>query len=116
MTLKFAMDVDTDLDLLAANANPHVFGAAASGHGKYKTITDPQERDGNRLQVEYFTQDLHNHAVQFKTSAGGDMAMIDYEVLGPAAKNALDNFDFGSANVPFNQKNFINNLAEAWIA
>lgn len=39
--------------------------------------------------------------------------MIAYESLPAAALTALENTDFGSANVPFKDANFQNNLAQA---
>lgn len=100
----------------AANANPKVWGAAASGHGGYKKTTGaPQMRDGNRLQVEYFTNFPTNHELQFKTSPGGDMAMIDYDTVNAAVKKAFNGYNWDKANCPFNAGNFQNNLQKAWI-
>jgi hypothetical protein len=98
----------------AANANPRVFGGAASGHGSYKKTTNPQMR-GNRLQVEYFTTFPTNHELQFTNTLGGDFDMIDYDTVSPAIKKAFNEYDWGSANCPFNQAHFLGNLAEAWI-
>ncbi|GAB7329382.1 hypothetical protein MBLNU13_g01167t1 [Cladosporium sp. NU13] len=99
-----------------ANANPRVFGAAASGHGGYKKTTGvPQMRNGQRLQVEYFTNFPTNHELQFKTSPGGDMDMIDYATVNDAVKKALDGYDWGSAACPLNAANFEKNLGKAWV-
>ena len=100
---------------LAANANPRVFGGAASGHGGYKKTANPQMRDGNRLQVEYFTNFPTNHELQFKTSPGGDHAMIDYDTVNADVRRALDGYEWGKANCPFKNGNFENNLAQAWV-
>ena len=100
----------------AANSNPRVFGAAASGHGGYKKTTGaPQMRNGIRLQVEYFTNFPTNHELQFKTSPGGDMDMIDYATVNAAVKKALDGYDWGKAACPLNAANFEKNLGKAWI-
>ena len=72
-------------------------------------------RDGNRLQVEYFTSFPTNHELQFKTSGGGDHAMIDYDTVDPAVRKAFDGYNWGNANCPFNAGNFVNNLNKAWI-
>ena len=100
---------------LAANANPRVFGGAASGHGDYKKTTNPQMRDGNHLQVEYFTNFPTNHELQFKTSPGGQHDMIDYDTVSPAVRRAFDGYDWGKANCPFKSGSFESNLAKAWV-
>ena len=100
---------------LAANANPHVFGGAASGHGGYKKTALPQMRDGNRLQVEYFTSFPTNHELQFKVSPGVDHAMIDYNTVNAAVRRVFDGYDWGMANCPFSSVNFEENLGNAWV-
>jgi hypothetical protein len=109
--------INNDSPSLAANANPYVFGAAASGHGKYKKTTNPQMRDGNHLQVEYYATFPTNHELQFKTSPGRDLQMIDWNSLPQAAKDALNTHDFGAATVPFKdaKNTFTSNLDKAWI-
>ena len=53
--------------------------------------------------------------LQFTNTLGGDFDMIDYDTVSPAIKKAFDEYDWGSANCPFNQAHFLGNLAEAWI-
>lgn len=72
-------------------------------------------RDGNRLQVEYMTNFPKNHELQFKTSPGRDFWMIDWNELGKPATDALNEHKWGSANCPFNNGNFANNLNKAWV-
>jgi len=72
-------------------------------------------RDGNRLQVEYYTTFPTNHELQFTASSGGDFDMIDYGTVNSAIKKAFDEYDWGNANCPFNRANFEGNLAKAWI-
>lgn len=72
-------------------------------------------RNGERLQVEYFTNFPTNHELQFKTSPGGDMAMIDYATVNAAVKKALDGYDWGKAACPLNAGNFEANLKKAWV-
>ncbi|KAH7051028.1 putative necrosis and ethylene inducing peptide 1 precursor [Macrophomina phaseolina] len=88
-----------------ANGNPRVWGAGASGHGGYKAYPAPQMRDGNRLQVEYFTNFPQSHQVQFKTSPGRDIWMADWADLPAPARDALQSANFGKANVPFKNGN-----------
>lgn len=73
-------------------------------------------RNGNRLQVEYYTNWPTNHELQFKTSPGSDHAMIDYDSLDKPARDALDNHNWGRANCPFNKENFWRNLELARVA
>ncbi|KAF2221786.1 necrosis inducing protein [Elsinoe ampelina] len=98
-----------------ANANPRVFGAAASGHGKYKKTTNPQMRDGGNLQVEYYTSTFKNHELQFKTSPGWNHDMVDYDAIKQQIRTIFDSYNWGKANCPFNKWNFIKNLDLAWI-
>lgn len=72
-------------------------------------------RNGNRLQVEYFTNFPTNHELQFKTSPGWDHDMIDYDTVSPAIRKAFDEYDWDKANCPFRQSSFDDNLAKAWI-
>jgi hypothetical protein len=93
-----------------------VFGGAASGHGGYKKTATPQMREGsNRLQVQYYTDLLKNHELQFKTSPGGDHDMIDYDTVNKPIKDAFDGYDWDKANCPFNSANFQANLGKAWV-
>jgi hypothetical protein len=50
----------------------------------------------------------------FTSTRGGQQPLIAWESLPAAAKTALTNTDFGSANVPFKDSNFMNQLAKAY--
>ena len=50
----------------------------------------------------------------FTSTRGGQQPLIAWESLPAAAKTALTNTDFGSADVPFKDANFANNLAKAY--
>lgn len=95
-------------------ANPVITGAAASGHGEYKKTTTPQTQ-GTRPKVEYFTSFPTNHELQFTATLGWEFNMITWETLPAAARTALQNTDFGDANVPFKDGNFVSNLEKAWV-
>jgi hypothetical protein len=97
-----------------ANASPRLIGAAASGHGDYKTTTNPQ-RVGNNIKVEYYTSFPLNHALQFTETVGRSYFLSDWNSMPPAEKTALTQADFGKANVPFKDDNFLNNLAKAFV-
>lgn len=50
----------------------------------------------------------------FTSSRGGQQPLLAWESLPTAARNALQNTDFGSANVPFRDPNFQDNLSNAY--
>lgn len=50
----------------------------------------------------------------FTSTRGGQQPLIAWESLTAAAKTALTNTDFGSANVPFKDSSFQGNLAKAY--
>ncbi|KAG4414082.1 hypothetical protein IFR04_012783 [Cadophora malorum] len=96
------------------NATPALIGAAASGHGGYKTSTDPS-RKGDRVKVEYYTEFPRNHELQFSSTEGWGFWKIHWDNLPGPARQALQDTDFGSANVPFKDGNFESNLDKAWV-
>lgn len=76
--------------------------------------TSPNTAAGSsRLQVEYYTTFPTNHELQFTATSGNDLAMIDYDTVSDAVRAAFDGYDWGNANCPFNQGNFVNNLNKA---
>ncbi|KAL3425190.1 hypothetical protein PVAG01_04471 [Phlyctema vagabunda] len=97
-----------------ASATPKLLGAAASGHGSYVKTATPQ-LEGTRPKVEYFTTFPTNHELQFTDTLGNDLPMILFESLPQVSQDALQNTDFGSANVPFKDANFDGNLEKAFI-
>ncbi|KAJ0168959.1 hypothetical protein CTA2_5729 [Colletotrichum tanaceti] len=94
--------------------NPEILGGAPSAHGNFAPTTTPQ-RDGDKLLVEYFTQDVRNHELRFSSTAGQTYPVLDWDAMTPEMRTALTNADFGSANVPFKDENFVNNLNEAFV-
>ena len=54
-----------------------------------------------------------NHATATTNVVGGQQPLIAWESLTPAARTALENTNFGDANVPFKDGAFANNLAAA---
>ncbi|OMP89107.1 hypothetical protein BK809_0005828 [Diplodia seriata] len=91
-----------------------LLGVAASGHGGYETKTDPALRDGTtRPLIKYYNVYPVNHQMGFTTDVGGEQPMVAWESLPDAARQALQDTDFGSANVPFKDGNFEENLAKA---
>ncbi|KAI9147245.1 NLP effector protein 2 [Paramyrothecium foliicola] len=94
-------------------ANPTLFSAAASSHGNWKKTRTPQIRNKN-VMAEYFAF-LGTHEIQFKTSPGRSYWLYDWDAMTSAAKNSLEGFNFGSANVPFINRNFDRNINMATI-
>ncbi|KAI0730602.1 necrosis inducing protein-domain-containing protein [Earliella scabrosa] len=93
-------------------ANPRILGVAASAHGGFATTTSPN-LSGTSPLIEYRSIAPVNHQLGFTSSVGGTQPLIAYESLTGAARNALETTDFGSANVPFKDANFRNNLQKA---
>lgn len=83
-----------------SNDTTTVLGGAASGHGSYK-ITSGAVPGGDSPTVEYFATFPTNHELQFTQTVGNTYPVSDWDAMPDAAKSALQNTDFGSANPPF---------------
>ncbi len=92
--------------------NPTILGVAASAHGGFDTTTSPN-LDGTSPLIQYFSIFPVDHQLGFTSTIGGTQPLIAWESLTDAARNALETTDFGSANVPFKDANFQNNLQKA---
>ncbi|KAF5657765.1 NPP1 domain-containing protein [Fusarium circinatum] len=97
-----------------------LYAAAASGHGDYKKTKNPW-RSGNNAMAEYCTSLGKNHELQFKTSPGRTYWIYEWAAMTPAARQGLitgpsgdPKKPWGSANVPFIDASFGNNLNKAW--
>lgn len=100
-----------------AVANPLVQSIAYSGHGQYKKAAPSAASIlGTNPLVGYDSNWPLNHEldVSGNVSGKGMQPLIGWDDLTPAARHALNTTDFGSANVPFKDSNFKNNLAKAW--
>ncbi|KAI9049309.1 hypothetical protein LZ554_007153 [Drepanopeziza brunnea f. sp. 'monogermtubi'] len=89
-----------------------LLGAAASGHGVYKKNTNPP-KVGDSVGVEYFTNFPMNHELQFSNTRGWYFNLVEWNSMPAVARDALQNANFGSANVPFRDPNFQSNLDKA---
>lgn len=96
-----------------AKADPTIVALSASGHGKFDTITGGFELDGTRPKIRYFSDWPLDHRLGFTSTQGGEQPLIAWESMTDAARTALTNTDFGAANVPFKDPNFMDNLAKA---
>ncbi|KIL84557.1 hypothetical protein FAVG1_12082 [Fusarium avenaceum] len=96
------------------NDNPKIVGFAASGHGNYARTSTPL-REGDRVKVEYFTQLGLNHQLQMSNTRGDTHWLLQWESMTARGREALQNANFRSANVPFKDGNFVNNLDKAFV-
>lgn len=98
--------------LSEASTSATLLGVAASAHGDFETTTSPN-LSGTRPLIRYYNVWPVNHQLGFTSTVGGEQPLIAWESLTDAARTALEDTDFGSANVPFKDANFENNLALA---
>ncbi|KAF6803917.1 necrosis inducing protein [Colletotrichum musicola] len=99
--------------LSAASESATVLGVSVSGHGKYETKKSGISFTGTHPRVGYQSIVVINHQMVFTSEQGGMQPLVAWESLTPAARTALENTDFGSANVPMKEGNFLNNLGKA---
>ncbi|KAI3326113.1 NPP1-domain-containing protein [Xylariaceae sp. AK1471] len=97
----------------ATAANPTIVGLSTSAHGDFDTITSNFPLDGTRPKIQYYSTWPIDHQLGITDAIGGEQPLIAWESLTAAARTALENTDFGDANVPFKDANFQSNLAEA---
>ncbi|KAI5923154.1 necrosis inducing protein [Camillea tinctor] len=91
----------------------NIVGLSTSAHGDFDTITSNYPLDGTRPKIRYYSDWPVNHQLGTTDEKGGEQPLIEWENLTQAARDALTNTDFGSANVPFKDANFDNNLSKA---
>ncbi|KAK7908239.1 NPP1 domain protein [Apiospora marii] len=95
------------------SSNPQVLAVSTSGHGKWDTITSNLPLDGTRPKIRYYSVWPVNHQLGTTDTKGGEQPLVAWESLPEAARAALQNTDFGDANVPFKDPNFMDNLQGA---
>ncbi|GJC85878.1 hypothetical protein ColLi_08716 [Colletotrichum liriopes] len=100
--------------LSAASTSATVLGVSVSAHGDYDKKTSGIDFTGTtHPRVGYRSIFPVNHQMIFTSDVGGQQPLIAWESLPSAARTALENTDFGSANVPMKEGNFVNNLGKA---
>ncbi|KAF1320298.1 Necrosis inducing protein npp1, partial [Globisporangium splendens] len=99
-----------------AAANPKILAVTPSAHSGYQKYAPPKSGtvDGTSAKVDYSSTVVINHALDSTTSAGEKQPLIMWEQMTPAARTALENANFGDANVPMKDGNFMNKLAKAY--
>lgn len=98
--------------LSSESTSATVTGMSVSQHGGYSTSSSGTFSDDSPL-VGYISYWPANHQCIFTSTQGGQQPLIAWESLTTAARTALTDTDFGSANVPFKDANFASNLADA---
>ncbi|KAK1999966.1 necrosis inducing protein [Colletotrichum falcatum] len=97
-----------------ASDSATVVGVAVSAHGNYDKKTSGVDFTGvTHPRIGYRSIWPLNHQMIFTSTTGGQQPLIAWESLTDAARTALQNTDFGSANVPMKDGSFTNNLANA---
>ncbi|KAG8624394.1 hypothetical protein KVT40_007461 [Elsinoe batatas] len=99
--------------LSSSTGTPSILGVSASAHGDFDKNTSPN-LSGTSPLIRYFSIWPVNHQLGYTSTKGSQQPLVAWESLTQAARTALSNTDFGSANVPFKDANFANNLAEAF--
>ena len=95
-----------------ASASATVQGIAVSQHSGYDTSTSPP-MDGDTPLIGYTASWPVNHHMVFTDEVGGTQPLVAWESLTEAARTALNDADFGDANVPMNEGNFVAKLEGA---
>ena len=99
--------------LSSCSVNATLRAVSYSAHANYDKTTSPPNNAG-AAKVRYYTDGITNHHLGSTSSTGGKQPLIDWELMPTAARNALTNTDFGDANVPMKDANFVANLNKAW--
>ncbi|GMF16200.1 unnamed protein product [Phytophthora lilii] len=100
-----------------AVSSPEILAVSTSSHSGYTVYYPPDSSylDGNSAKIDYYSVLLINHAFRMTSDAGETQDLIMWDQMTDAARTALENTDFGDANVPFKDANFQTKLANAWL-
>ncbi|RVG83631.1 NPP1 family protein [Sinorhizobium meliloti] len=97
----------------ACESQSHVIGVSYSSHGHYDRDKSPQ-MEGTHPKVAYHQSPFPiNPSLSATREPGGMQPAISWDYLTPAARQTLNNYNFGKA-VPFNDDNFRPNLGKAY--
>ncbi|KNG82992.1 putative NPP1 domain protein [Aspergillus nomiae NRRL 13137] len=91
----------------------NIVAVCPSAHGGWDCSTDGYSLDGTSPLIQYYSTWPVNHQCGLTSTVGGTQPLIAWESLPTAASTALENTDFGDANVPFKDANFASNLGKA---
>lgn len=91
-----------------------ILAVSYSAHGKYDKQTSPH-LDGKHPLIGYQQDPFPlDHSLVNTTEKGGTQPAVTWEGLTDAARKALNDTDFGKADVPFKDANFKANLKKAY--
>jgi hypothetical protein len=97
--------------------NGSILAMTPSAHSGYSSYAPPSASmvDGSSVKVEYTASwVVINHHLEGTSTAGETQDLIMWDDMPDAARNALSTTDFGSANVPMKDGNFLPKLAKAY--
>lgn len=95
---------------------PTILGVSPSAHSGYSKYTPPSAAtiDGTSAKVNYQSHWPINHALDSTSESGDFQDLLVWDQLTDAARTALQDTDFGDANVPMKNDNFLTKLGNAW--
>jgi len=96
-----------------ATTASNILAVCPSAHGKWDCSTDGYTLSETAALIKYESVWPVDHSCGLTTTVGGSQPLIAWESLPAVAQTALEDTDFGSANVPFIDVNFDTNLAAA---
>lgn len=91
----------------------NIVAVCPSAHGGWDCSTDGYTLSGTKPLIDYYSTWPVDHQCGLTSTVGGTQPLIAWESLPTVAQTALENTDFGDANVPFKNANFNSNLAKA---
>lgn len=96
-----------------------IVAISASEHSGYATYYPPSTDyySGSTAKIKYESVIFFlDHALYATSTAGETQDLIMWDQLTTAAQTALEDTDFGDANVPFKEANFATKVAAAYYA
>ncbi|TVY43326.1 hypothetical protein LSUB1_G001413 [Lachnellula subtilissima] len=96
-----------------ATTASNILAVCPSAHGNWDCSTDGYTLSGTAALIKYESVWPVDHSCGLTTTVGGSQPLIAWESLPAVAQTALEDTDFGSANVPFIDVHFDTNLAAA---
>lgn len=104
--------------LSSQDSSARVIGISYSGHGGYTKHSRAAGNiafDGNRPKVGYSNYGGMNHSLRSeRNGSGGGQNMVNWSRLTSAARNALQNTNFGRATCPIKDGYFEDRIDESW--
>ncbi|RDW86963.1 NPP1 family protein [Aspergillus mulundensis] len=97
----------------ASTSADNILAVCPSAHGDWDCSTDGYTLSGTHPLIRYYSDWPVNHQMGLTSTVGGTQPLIAWESLPSAARTALEDTDFGSANVPFKDADFDSNLSAA---